>query len=133
LSFLPGASRDIVAGALIGLAVAYGFAATGIIGADPFDPQRVESLTYVLPPGETIVYFLTYTGATIDFGIGLVLGTLGAAFLTAAFKGELRLEAFDDAREMRRHLAGAFLMGFGGVSALGCTARQGISACRPWR
>ena len=123
-----GSRRDIVAGALIGLAVASGFAATGIVGADPFEPQRVESLSYVLPPGETIIYLLTFTGATIDFGVGLVLGTLGGAFLTAAVKGELRLEAFDDAREMRRHLAGAFLMGFGGVSALGCTVGQGISA-----
>ncbi len=122
------APRDILAGALIGLAVAFGFATTGIIGSDPFEPQQVESLSYALPPGETIIYFLTFTGATIDFGVGLVLGTFGGAFLTAAAKGELRLEAFDDAREMRRHLAGAFLMGFGGVSALGCTVGQGISA-----
>ena len=121
------APRDVLSGALIGLAVASGFAATGIIGADPFDPQRVESLSYALPPGETIVYLLTFTGATVDFGVGLVLGTLGGAFISAAFKGELRLEAFDDAREMRRHLTGAFLMGFGGVSALGCTVGQGIS------
>ena len=28
---------------------------------------------------------------------------------------------------MRRHIAGAALMGFGGVSALGCTVGQGIT------
>lgn len=121
------APKDIFGGVAIGLVVAAGFAATGIVGADPFDPQRVESLTYVLPPGETIVYLLTFSGATIDFGIGLVMGTIAGAFLTAAAKGELRLEAFDDAREMRRHLLGALLMGFGGVTALGCTVGQGIS------
>ncbi|WP_420347727.1 YeeE/YedE family protein [Pelagibius sp.] len=121
------AYRDIAAGVLIGATVAASFAATGILGADPFDPQRVQSLSYVLPPGEAIVYLLTFSGATVTFSVGLVVGTVAGAFLTAAAKGELRLEAFDDAREMRRHLLGAFLMGFGGVTALGCTVGQGIS------
>ncbi|MGI9386979.1 MAG: YeeE/YedE thiosulfate transporter family protein, partial [Methyloligellaceae bacterium] len=34
---------------------------------------------------------------------------------------------FDGRREMRRHLLGAFLMGFGGVFALGCTVGQGMT------
>lgn len=119
--------RDVVAGLAMGSAVAGGFFATGALGDDPFEVQRVLSLSYVLPPGETIVYLLTYSGATIDFGIGMILGTGTGAFLAAARKRELRLEAFDDAREMRRHLFGAVLMGFGGVSALGCTIGQGIS------
>lgn len=119
--------RDILAALAIGLTVAGGFWATGVLGDNPFDLQRVESLTYVLPPGETIVYLLTFSGATIDFGIGLVFGTAAGAFLVALAKGEIRVEAFDDAREMRRHLLGAFLMGFGGVTALGCTIGQGIS------
>ena len=119
--------RDILAAIAIGLAVAGGYGATGILGNDPFEMQRVESISYVLPPGETIIYLLTFSGATIDFGIGLVLGTATGAFIVAVLKGELRLEAFDDAREMRRHLLGAFLMGFGGVTALGCTVGQGIS------
>ncbi|WP_282608566.1 YeeE/YedE family protein [Pelagibius sp. Alg239-R121] len=118
---------DVLAGSLIGLAVAAGFAATGIWGQDPFDPQQIESLTYVLPPGEAIVYLITFTGATANFGIGVVPGTILGAFLVAAKKRELRLEAFDDAREMRRYLIGACLMGVGGVTALGCTVGQGIS------
>ena len=118
---------DILAGILIGLAVAAGFAATGILGQDPFDPQPIESLTYVLPPGEAIVYLITFTGATANFGVGVIPGTIIGAFLVAARKRELRLEAFDDAREMRRYLIGACLMGFGGVTALGCTVGQGIS------
>lgn len=119
--------RDILAALAIGLAVAAGYGATGVLGNDPFELQRVESISYVLPPGETIIYLLTFSGATIDFGIGVVLGTAAGAFIVAAIRGELRLEAFDDAREMRRHLLGAFLMGFGGVTALGCTVGQGIS------
>lgn len=119
--------RDILAALVIGSVVAGGYWVTGVLGNNAFDPQRVESLTYVLPPGETIVYLLTFSGSTIDFGIGVVFGTVIGAFLVAVAKREVRLEAFDDAREMRRHLLGAFLMGFGGVTALGCTIGQGIS------
>lgn len=122
-----GSRRDILAAVMIGTAIASGYWVTGELGNNAFDPQRVESLTYVLPPGETIVYLLTFSGSTIDFGIGVVFGTVIGAFLVAVAKREIRLEAFDDAREMRRHLLGAFLMGFGGVTALGCTIGQGIS------
>ncbi|MGI9354006.1 MAG: YeeE/YedE thiosulfate transporter family protein, partial [Rhizobiaceae bacterium] len=44
------------------------------------------------------------------------------------FQGYFRWEACDDAREMRRQILGGFLMGVGGVTALGCTVRQGLSA-----
>lgn len=122
-----GSMHGIVSGAAVGLAVAGGFAVTGILGDDDFDPQRVESLTYVLPPGETIQYLLTFTGAEINFGIGVTLGTIFGAFITTATRTRFRLEVYDSAREMRRHLFGAFLMGFGGVAAMGCTVGQGIT------
>ena len=119
--------RDIVAGLIIGVAVAAGFLATGTLGDDPFEPVGVASLTYALPPGETLIWLATFSGATADFGIGAVIGTICGSFVVAVAKKELRWEAFDDDREMRRHLLGAFLMGFGGVTALGCTIGQGIS------
>lgn len=122
-----GSGYGVLSGVAVGLAVAGGFATTGILGNDDFDPQRVESLTYVLPPGETIQYLLTFTGAEINFGIGVTLGTVFGALVTTATRTGFRLEVYDDVREMRRHLLGAFLMGFGGVAALGCTVGQGIS------
>lgn len=130
-SFSPAGSRcrarDVVTGIVLGLTVAGGFAVTGILGNDPFEPIRVRSLSYVLPPGQTAVYLMTYYGSTISFGIALVFGTIAGSFAAAVSKRELRVEAYDDAREMRRHLLGAFLMGFGGVTAYGCTIGQGMS------
>jgi len=119
--------RDIVAGILIGLSVAAGFYATGTIGADPFDPVRVQSLTYVLPLGDTIIWLATFTGASITFSIAVVLGTIGGAGIVAAGRDEWRWEGFDDMREMRRQLLGSAAMGAGGITALGCTVGQGIS------
>lgn len=118
---------DIVVAVVIGLAVAGGFAATSILGAASFEPVVVESVSYALPPGETLVYLMTYTGARIDFGIAAVLGTIAGAFAVAMLRDEVRLEGFDDARDMRRNLIGAALMGVGGVTAGGCTVGQGLS------
>ncbi len=102
-----GSGYSILSGVAVGLAVAGGFAATGILGNDDFDPQRVESLTYVLPPGETIQYLLTFTGAEINFGIGVTLGTISGPSSRPPRAGS-HFEVYDDAREMRRHLLGAF-------------------------
>lgn len=120
-------TRDFTSGVVIGLVVAGGFAATGYIGNDPFEPVNVRSLSYVIPPGRSVVYLITFVGSTIDFSIALVFGTLAGSLIAAIWNKELRIEAYDDAREMRRHLLGAFMMGFGGVSAYGCTFGQGIS------
>ncbi len=119
--------RDIFAGTVIGLSVAAGFYATGTIGADPFEPVRVQSLTFILPQGDTIMWLATFTGATITFSISLVLGTIAGAAIVAVKKDEWRWEGFDDMREMRRQILGSIAMGVGGVTALGCTVGQGIS------
>jgi hypothetical protein len=56
--------------------------------------------------------------------VGVFLGAAAAAFLA----DDIRWEACDDARELGRHLLGAFLMGTGGIFAMGCTIGQGVSA-----
>src|SRR3546814_7878364 len=71
---------------------------------------------------------ITYTGVKPDYGVGLVVGVgLGAALVTWR-RHDVRWEACDDARELGRHIAGAVLMGVGGVFAMGCTIGQGVSA-----
>lgn len=117
----------IATGIAIGLLVVAGWGTTGILGADPFDPQPLQSLGFIAPVGRTVIYLMTYTGATIDFGIATILGVIAGGFLAAVRRRDCRLEAFDDAREMRRHLAGGLLMGIGGVVSMGCTIGQGLS------
>ena len=119
--------RMAFSAAVLGGAVALGWLATSI-AVERFDLDRVESLTFVAPVGRLLLQIMIEPMRGIEFGAGSVIGVaLGAASVAYA-RDELRVEAFDDAREMRRHLVGAMLMGLGGVLARGCTMGQGLSA-----
>ncbi|WP_428696919.1 YeeE/YedE family protein [Stappia sp.] len=120
--------RLVASGLAVGLVIAAGWVATALAGSNPFQPQRLESFTFVRPLGDALVYLMTFSGASLTFGIGSVLGVVCGAFAGALFKREFRWEACDDVRELRRHMSGAFLMGTGGIMAFGCTIGQGITA-----
>jgi uncharacterized membrane protein YedE/YeeE len=119
--------RLIVTGTAIGALVVVGWWITGVVGQDPFETRRAESFTFVAPLGETLVYAMLASGVQVDFAVGAVLGVLAGAFVASRAAGEFRWEAPDDVREIKRHLFGAFLMGTGGVAALGCTIGQGVT------
>lgn len=118
--------RLIAASCLMGCAIALGWLVTGVL-ADPFDGQRPESLTFVAPLGRLILQLVGEALATTSFAVATLVGVGVGSFTVAAVRDELRWEAFDDQREMRRHLLGAVLMGIGGVLARGCTIGQGLS------
>jgi hypothetical protein len=118
---------SIATGMGIGVIVVLGWWATGSAGYDPFETRRVESFSFVAPLGETLLYLMLASGLRPDFPVGAVLGVIVGAFLAAKSEGHFHWEAPDDAREMKRHLLGAFLMGFGGIAALGCTIGQGVT------
>lgn len=119
--------RDMGAGLVVGLLVAAAWVVTGVVGADEFDPVPLTSMTFVAPIGESLQYLMTFTGASINFGIAAVGGIVVGAFLSAVARREFHVESFTDADDMLRHLVGAALMGTGGVLALGCTIGQGIT------
>ncbi|MDO8608359.1 MAG: YeeE/YedE family protein [Phaeospirillum sp.] len=122
-----GSGRDVTGGAVIGLLVVAGWAVSGILGNDEFDPAPVTSFSFVAPIGGSLQYLMSFTGATIDFGIAAVGGVIFGSFLAAKAGGDFQVEAFTDADDLIRHLVGAALMGVGGVLALGCTIGQGIT------
>ncbi|EME70032.1 transporter component [Paramagnetospirillum caucaseum] len=122
------AARGKIAGALvIGLCIPAGWAVTGILGADEFDPVALASFSFIAPMGDGLIYLMTYTGSTINFGIAAVGGVIAGSFLAARLSGSFAVEGFADADDMLRHLAGGALMGTGGVLAMGCTIGQGLS------
>jgi len=119
--------RDMVAGMLIGLTVISGWWATGVLALDEFDTIRLESLTFVAPVGDSLIYLMTFTGDRISFGVAAVAGVILGAFCVSAWRSEFRFQGFADSADVLRSMLGATLMGFGGVTALGCTIGQGIT------
>ncbi|MPZ09574.1 MAG: YeeE/YedE family protein [Kiloniellaceae bacterium] len=118
----------ILTATVIGGGIAVGWVVTSWGSRHAFEPVQLEAGSFVVPVGDTLMQFITYTGVMPDYGVGLVIGVgLGAA-LVAWRKHDVRWEACDDARELGRHIVGAFLMGVGGVFAMGCTIGQGVAA-----
>jgi len=118
---------NILAGVAIGLIIPAGWYITGVIGFDDFEPLRLESYTFTGPIAEGLMYLMTFTGSTINFGVAAVFGMILGSFLYGILSGKFRVESFSSREDMVRHLTGGVLMGFGGVLALGCTIGQGIT------
>ena len=119
--------RLLIGSVALGVAISAGWWAT-TRAVDALALDRVESLSFVAPVGRLLLQFMIEPFRNAGFGVAAVLGAAIASFAIAAWRRELRWEAFDDPREMRRHLFGAALMGVGGVLAQGCTIGQGLSA-----
>src|SRR5262249_38541986 len=62
-----------------------------------------------------------------SFGAASVFGALLGACAASLMMGRFRISTFRDTSDTLRNLAGAALMGIGGVMALGGTVRQGVT------
>ena len=122
------AKGHVLAGVTIGLCVAAGWFITYTMQLRVFEVIALEAGSFVLPPGTLIMHLLSVITSIPDYTVGLVLGVIAGAAISASYTHDVRWEACDDAREFGRHLVGAFLMGVGGVLAAGCTIGQGVSA-----
>ena len=84
-------------------------------------------MTFALPIGETILYAVTFTGSTINFGIGAVIGVALGSALVARWRGEYRLQYPEGDKDLVDGILGGAMMGVGGVFAFGCTVGNGLS------
>jgi hypothetical protein len=131
--------NQIIAGLIIGLAVTGGWYVSGHLGHGENEQlemvyfatntRAAESLSFVAPMAYTLELLMLWTdkSLSISFGIASALGVILGASAWAAVSRSFRLEGFVSATDTRDHIIGATLMGFGGVTALGCTVGQGIS------
>lgn len=110
----------------VGFAVALGWILTFTLSQVSFEPVPVGSLTFSGPSADTLMYLLSGT-RRLEFDVGLVPGVAVAAFLSAWVSGRLAWEGWDGAQSMRRYLVGAALMGFGAMTAGGCTIGAGVT------
>ena len=126
---------------VIGAVIVGGWYVTAHLGYLPEDPQtleekfvatnsgRPESYSFVAPTAYLLELLLLWTDRSrvVTFGIAGVLGMLLGAAAVAVATRTFRWESFASVEDMSNHVVGGLLMGFGGVTALGCTIGQGIS------
>jgi len=131
----------LLAGTIIGLVIVGGWYVTGHLGFVAEDPEtlqeawlgtrtaRPESFTFIGPAANTLelLQFWADQSARMSFGVAVVLGTLAGAFAHAAATRRFRWESFASGADTRNHILGGILMGFGGVTAMGCTIGQGVT------
>ena len=133
-------SDNILAGIVIGLIVVAGWYLTGRFGfgVNPDTLEDVyfgtnshgpESMTFVAPLAYTLNLGTLWTDSStvVTFGIASVFGVIAGALVYGVVHQTFRLEAFNSPADMGRHIVGAILMGFGGVTAIGCTIGQGVT------
>ncbi|MDP4302537.1 YeeE/YedE family protein [Leptothrix discophora] len=112
----------------VGVLVALAWLGTGWMSRSAFDLiVPVQSLSFTGPAADTLMLVLSPPGQALKFDLGLVPGVAIGAFISALLWRELKLEGFQGGQAMRRYIAGAFLMGFGGMLAGGCAVGAGVS------
>jgi len=91
--------------------------------------NRMESLTFVAPIAHTLdwLMFTSDTSKVLTLGVVAVLGTIVGSAVQALATRRFRWEGFSNTEDTANHIVGAILMGFGGITALGCTIGQGIT------
>lgn len=118
---------QLVMAAAIGLLVPLAWVGTGFVLLDEFDPIAMESLSFTAPTAETLFWSIASSSIPAGFGIGLVGGVLIGALAASLVFGGFKWESFDSPRQTGRYMAGATMMGIGGVLAGGCTVGAGLS------
>jgi hypothetical protein len=111
----------------VGGMVAVGWLFTYLIGQASFVPTRITSLTFTGPSADALMFVLDQSRTIWNFDIALVPGVFVGSLAGALMFGEFKLEGFRDGQSMRRYIAGAVLMGFGGMLAGGCAVGAGVS------
>lgn len=111
----------------VGIMIAIAWITTYRIGTESFEIIPVQSLSFTGPSADMLMLVLSPPGQPWDFDIGLVPGVVLGSFVAALWGKELKLEGFKDGHSMRRYIAGAICMGFGGMLAGGCAVGAGVS------
>jgi uncharacterized protein len=131
---------QVAGGIVIGLVIAGGWYVSGHLGfgenpetlEDTFfatNSRTIESMSFVGPVAFGLELLMLWTDQSLhlSFGIASVLGVIAGSAAYALATKRFRWEGFANFADLRSQLVGAVLMGFGGVTALGCTVGQGLS------
>jgi uncharacterized membrane protein YedE/YeeE len=135
-----GNGLQLVGGVVLGLLVVGGWYLTGHLGhgENPetletvyfaTNTRTLESMSFVAPVAFGLELLMLWTDQSLhlSFGTATAIGVALGALADAKASGKFRWEGFANVQDLKSQLAGAVLMGFGGVTALGCTVGQGMT------
>jgi len=130
----------VLGGVVIGLVITAGWYVSGHIGFGEHpetmeevyfatNSRTIESMSFVGPVAYTLELLMLWTDQSlkISFGVASALGVIAGSAAYALATKKFRWEGFANFADLRGQLVGAILMGFGGVTAMGCTVGQGLS------
>lgn len=141
----PRKSMDrsvLLGGAIVGLCVTAAWWLGGHVAEIAEHPEtlehlyastysgRIEAFSFVTPVAHTLDWLLFFSdkNKVLTWGIASVCGMVAGSFVHALWRRDFQWQGFANTQDLARHLLGAALMGVGGVTAMGCTVGQGISA-----
>ena len=117
----------LLGAALIGALAVTGWVGTGFVLYDDFDPIAMESLSFTSPAADSLFFVVASSSIPAGFGAGLLGGVLAGALAASLLFRTFRWQSFESPAQTGRYLAGAALMGVGGVLAGGCTVGAGLA------
>jgi len=131
----------VVGGVVVGAVIVAGWYVSGHLGHLAEDPAtleekfvatnsgRMESYSFVAPVAYLLELLVLWTDSSrvVTFGIAGVLGMVAGSAAMALATRTFRWEGFGSVEDVANHIVGAIFMGFGGVTALGCTIGQGLT------
>jgi uncharacterized protein len=131
---------NLLGGAVVGLVIVGGWYVTGHLGfgENPetlentyfgTNSRTIESLSFTAPVGYALELLMLWSdkSLTVTFGVAATVGLILGSFAYALLSRTFRWEGFAGAEDTANHVVGGLLMGFGGVTALGCTVGQGLT------
>ncbi len=134
-------ANNILAGLGVGLLITFMWWISGVWGHGLEHPEtleeffiasssgRMESFSFTSPVALVLDAFVYFSDGSKRLSIGMVtvFGVIVGAHVHARVTRSFRWESFANRQDFARHVIGGALMGFGGVTAMGCTIGQGLT------
>ena len=130
---------NILAGLVVaGVVIAAWWVTTGEMGVELLDEIEMmderpfaagaQSFTFVQPSAHLLRWIETgFASQMVTFALVAGAGVLFGAFVYSLVMRKFRFEWFHGWKDFLSHIIGGFLMGIGGVLAMGCTIGQAVT------
>ncbi len=116
-----------VSGAGVGSSIILGWWYTSTLAQQSFEIIPVQSVSFTGPSADTLMALINQSSLPLTFNVALVPGVFAGSFLASVLAGQFRIQSFSEEVGVPRYIAGACLMGFGGMLAGGCAVGAGVT------